>query len=677
MPVTDRRFAPVEEVIHGVLVRDPYRWLEDRSLPETEDWICERQQHCASYFSECGEMEAIRRRVREFLDIPVIDQPTRVGRLCFYRRRDHGREQPCIFVRDLKTGAERSLVDPSTKGPFASVGIYRISRDGSLLACVEGDGGSDRRSVSIVDVARGTPAGHQINPGYTRGLVFLNDASGYFYSQQEDSRSAQNAILRRSFDGRPDEVVFKAPALPGGRLTVIGDDLTIGAVWVHGGKDRELVEDLWTAEQGSALEWRPVFADRPLPFRLALRDGRLFAVSYEDAANGKVVELDRDGSEKQTIVPDSGTLLRQVAFVGDRIFTCSACAGRSPIRCWSLEGEEIAGPMVPDNETVTLLPAYGPCNSLFVARESFDRPIYISEYEPSLRLLRPWPDGSPHRHSDRLEVNETHYPANDGGSIPITLVARRSSANQAPAPVIMTSYGSFGVPSTPQFSVLVSILLDCGFLFAIPHIRGGGEFGGEWHRAGRRQNKQTSFDDFLAAAAWLRSEEIADPSRLAIFGGSNSGLLVAVAMIQRPELFHAVLCIAPLLDMIRYQRFDQSGKWKDEYGSCDCENDFQVLHSYSPYHRFHGNRPYPSVLFVTGDQDDRCNPAHVRKMTAMMLDNPMQTKPVLVDYTEERGHSPTLPLSVRVEALTRRIAFLLREVGVPFRMGEGHDPACI
>jgi prolyl oligopeptidase len=256
-------------------------------------------------------------------------------------------------------------------------------------------------------------------------------------------------------------------------------------------------------------------------------------------------------------------------------------------------------------------------------------------------------------------------------------VARRFPTPRTSAPVILTSYGSFGVGSTPQFSVLVSVLLECGFLFALPHIRGGGEFGGEWHRAGRGQNKQTSFDDFLAAAAWLRSEGIADPKRLAIFGGSSSGLLVAAAMTQRPNLFRAVVCIAPLLDMVRYQRFDQAGKWKDEYGNCDRREDFEVLHSYSPYHRFQGNRPYPSVLFVTGDQDDRCSPAHVRKMAALMLDNPRQTEPVLVDYTGQRGHSPALPLSLRVEALARRIAFLLHETEVPFRKGDRNDHASL
>jgi prolyl oligopeptidase len=227
-----------------------------------------------------------------------------------------------------------------------------------------------------------------------------------------------------------------------------------------------------------------------------------------------------------------------------------------------------------------------------------------------------------------------------------------------------------------MFSVLVALLLDCGAHFALPHIRGGGEFGNGWHNAGRRRNRQTSFDDFFAAAEWLCREGITSPSQLAIFGGSNSGLLVGVAMTQRPELFRAVLCIAPLLDMVRYEYFDQALKWREEYGSCENEEDFLALYAYSPYHRISANGEYPAVLFVAGDKDDRCTPAHVRKMAARLLGSTSQNGPVLVDYSIERGHSPVLPLSVRIEALARRVVFLCRELNLPFLRGDRHETVC-
>jgi prolyl oligopeptidase len=268
---------------------------------------------------------------------------------------------------------------------------------------------------------------------------------------------------------------------------------------------------------------------------------------------------------------------------------------------------------------------------------------------------------------------KTDYRSKDGVMVPITIASPGQMRPKLERPLIMTSYGGFGVSMTPQFSVLVAIMIELGASFALPHIRGGGEFGKAWHDAARRQNRQTAFDDFISAGEWLCSSQITTPERLAIFGGSNSGLLVGAAITQRPDLFRAALCIAPLLDMVRYERFDQAAKWTQEFGTVDDPEDFAVLHAYSPYHHVAENISYPSVLFVSGDQDDRCNPAHVRKMAARLQERCVQRSAVIVDYSKERGHSPVLPLSVRIEALARRIAFLCRELNMPVKFGGSHE----
>ena len=233
----------------------------------------------------------------------------------------------------------------------------------------------------------------------------------------------------------------------------------------------------------------------------------------------------------------------------------------------------------------------------------------------------------------------------------------------------MTSYGGFGVAMTPKFSVLVAVMMELGVIFALPHIRGGGEFGKAWHEAGRARNRQAAIDDFVAAADWLCKHRATTPSQLGIFGGSNSGLLVGAAMIQRPDLFSAVLCIAPLLDMVRYEHFDQAVKWHREYGTVEDPDDFRALYSYSPYHHVQQGTNYPATMFVSGDKDDRCNPAHVRKMAALLQERAAQESPVIVDYSDERGHSPVMPLSVRIVALTRRIAFLCHELKISLPNG--------
>ncbi|HXM93619.1 MAG TPA: prolyl oligopeptidase family serine peptidase [Candidatus Dormibacteraeota bacterium] len=222
----------------------------------------------------------------------------------------------------------------------------------------------------------------------------------------------------------------------------------------------------------------------------------------------------------------------------------------------------------------------------------------------------------------------------------------------------MTSYGAYGVSSTPQFSAFVACLLECGCLFALPNIRGGSEFGADWHEAARRRNRQVAFDDFLSAAEWLVTHHKTIPEKLAIFGGSNSGLLVGAALTQRPELFRAVICIAPLLDMLRYHLFVSRPAWREEFGTAQDAEDFAALSRYSPYHRVGIGVAYPAVMFVSGHLDRNCHPMHARKMTARLQAASSSRFPVVLDYSEARGHAPVLPLSKRISSLTDRLAFL-------------------
>jgi prolyl oligopeptidase len=339
-----------------------------------------------------------------------------------------------------------------------------------------------------------------------------------------------------------------------------------------------------------------------------------------------------------------------------------------------LQGEERPQVNFPLEGTVRWLHDLGDGSSLFLSCESFTQPPEIFEYIPASGALTVWYERPSSQAFTSVKVRRTTYTSLDETEIPITLVGRHPPSDAESAiPVIMTSYGGFGVPMTPQFSVLVTLLLECGTLFALPHIRGGGDFGKMWHDAGRKRGRQKSIDDFVAAADWLCREGVTTPLQLGMFGGSNSGLLVAAAMTQRPDLFRAVLCIAPLLDMVRYEHFDEAAKWSDEYGTCQNREDFLALLSYSPYHQVRDDLGYPSVLFVSGDKDDRCNPAHARKMAARLLENREQAATVLLDYSGERGHSPVLPLNVRIDALARRMAFLCRELNLSFSDGGVHE----
>jgi len=265
--------------------------------------------------------------------------------------------------------------------------------------------------------------------------------------------------------------------------------------------------------------------------------------------------------------------------------------------------------------------------------------------------------------SSSVEVNQVSYPSKDGTQIPMFLICQKERGSRQ-LPTFLTGYGGFGASITPQFAAYAAFLIEHGFLFAVANLRGGAEFGRQWHLAGRRHNRQNAIDDFIAAAEWLLSTGHTDLEGLAIGGGSNAGLLVGAALTQRPDLFRAVICLGPLLDMLRYHKFDMAQRWVEEFGSTDDPDDFRALRAYSPYHNVRAGIAYPAAMLITGDADSRCNPMHARKMTAALQAATSSQRTVLLDYRRTWGHVAVQPLTARIEALTDRLAFICQELGV-------------
>lgn len=657
-----------EDLIHGIAVSDPYRWLEDPGSPETEVWVREQQQRCNAYFSTCPELSVVEFRVRKYLDVEVVDQPARVCDRYFYRKRCEGHEQGSICVREGMSGTESVLVDPAMEGRFVSVGIYRISHDASLLAYEVKHGGEDRTEIRILDVNRGIDLPDSIPLGYARGFAFAKD--GYFYAQDTEASSLEHTIRYHRFGSTtPDRVVFRVPRTAGGRLVLTGNAHRLGAIWMRP-QGQDMVASLATTSIEEVPTWHEVFCERRLPYGTILYRGRILAVETA-SKRSRVIELSSDGCEMRTLIPENDGLLKQLVIARDRIFVNYLFeSGTTTMEVWLITGERLGSVFLPKGGTIQILPVYDEnAARVFYTYESFDTPPTIYEYCVQANTSRVWHQRGPADRTRACSLREVGITSKDGAALRLTLVSPARDRMGASVPVIMTSYGGFGVSMTPQFSVLVAIMMELGAVFAIPHIRGGGESGKEWHDGGRARNRQLSFDDFIAAAEWLCRQGLTTPGQIGIFGGSNSGLLVAAVMTQRPDLFGAVLCIAPLLDMVRYESFDQAVKWRREYGTVEDPDDFRALYAYSPYHRIADEVNYPAILFVSGDKDDRCNPAHVRKMAARLQERSAQKSPVIVDYSEERGHAPVLPLSVRVPALARRVAFLCRQLRIPVTSG--------
>lgn len=657
-------FKPAEEIIHGVLVRDPYRWLEERNLPETEQWIRNQQERFEDYFDGCPDLDVIRSRVREYLDVEIVDQVTKIAERYYYRRRSRGEEQASIFSFDPQMAIERRLVDPLRYGPFYSVSIHQISKDGRFLAFELRHGGEDARSIHFIDVDRSLILPDKIEAGYPRGLAFTPDGKGFFYCHELLADTQEHTVNLHLFnESVADLTVFRLARTRGDRLVLTADFKHLGVV-VSRQVVGEYVIDFWIADLHQPDHWELVFAKKKAPFYPFLAYGRLFAISFECCPNGRLIEFDKNGRELRVIIPEQPSPIRQLVISGDRFFASYIEKLTPRISSWAISGEPLGHIDLPAGGSVRLLSNFNEEGAVFYSYESFSQPLIIFEYLPGSSRSEIWHMRQTPGTQASYKVKETQYPSKDGTRIPITLVQSKPEADY-PAPAIVTSYGGFGVSASPQFSALAAIMMELGAIFVLPHIRGGGEMGIAWHHAARGRERQVAFDDFIAAQEWLLKEGVTTVDKLAIVGGSNSGLLVAAAMTQRPDLFRAVLCVAPLLDMVRYERFDRAIHWREEYGTAEDKGDFNALYAYSPYHHIQEEENYPSVLFVTGDKDDRCNPAHVRKMAARLKERSAQANPVLVDYSEQRGHSPALPLSVRIEALARRISFLCRELGIP------------
>ena len=657
-----------QEVLHGCLISDPYRWLEERASPRTASWLEMQRQKADRYFEACEGVDELRMQVRALLDRDEVTQPVRVDHRLFFRRRNTNQEQGCICVSHLDTGTVKILVDPPEEDPLSSAHIHGLTVDGSLLAFAVAHGGPDTREIRFVDTDRGQILSDRLPSGRHRGLSFFLDQKGFYYSHDKADVqwSKTHSIRSHPFGMKEQEEreIFSAPRSGLSKLILLADEVHLGALYVHV-VNRVPKSDLYLTPRDCDTGWTLFAGGLPGSTSVTLRHGEVFLCRVNENYK-RFLEGFTPGREgARTIIPAAGESLLDISIRKHCIYSRHFDGFESRLHVWGLDGRHLGTVDAPPRGTIQMCPTFGSTtDTLFYTYESFDSPPQIFRFDPDTWKSRPCFEASSANETRHCLSVRTSYPTKDGVDIPITLVTDRRFPKLHDRFTLMTSYGGFGVSMTPQFSVLATVMLELGAILVVPHIRGGGEGGTSWHQAAVGVNRQTAFDDFIGAAEWLCREGITSPSKLAIFGGSNSGLLVAAVNTQRPDLFRAVLCIAGLLDMVRYEQFDRSARWRSEFGSVANEAEFHALRSYSPYHRVTEFTDYPAALFVSGDQDDRCNPAHSRKMTARLQQRKAQRNPIVLDYTAYRGHSPLLPLSIRVEALTFRLAFLCRELGI-------------
>jgi prolyl oligopeptidase len=652
-----------------VSVTDPYRWLEDQDSLRTRQWIEEQTQYAREYLDHLPGRQKIRERIREFLAVETYDSLQKAGNRYVFRKRLPNQEQPCICLREGADGEDQLLVDAADHGAgkYTAVKPLRVSPDGRLLLFEVKEGGERTGTFKLIEIESRRTLPDVLPRGYLRGFAFAPDRKSFCYVHEPANRkepyrhAAYHHVLGTEFS--KDREIFFAGEGEKLRLCLTSDATRIGFL-VYRFLDKTRT-DFYVQPWESETAPEHVLRDADHSFGPMFFRGRILAITDRNAPNLRIVELrSRPGAEHEwmDLIPESDSRILQWAVAGERILILTGKDMDRHIRVFDFTGRKTEEVSVNPEETFRIAGAAPESDEVFLERESFMDPIRIVRYSPERKECALWAKKNVPAGSSDFGHTQTWYPSKDGTKIPMYLVGRSEVITGGCHPAIMTSYGGYGVSMTPQFSVFVAFLIERGCLFALPNIRGGSEFGAAWHNAAKRRNRQTAYDDFLSAAEWLIQMGRTTAAKLAIFGGSNSGLLVGAAMTQRPDQFRAVVCMVPMLDMLRYHLFDNSHVWSEEFGTAEDREDFEALRRYSPYHQVRDGVPYPATMIVSGDADRNCNPLHARKMTARLQAANSSGLPVFLDYSPFRGHSPVLPLSERVEALTDRMTFLCEQL---------------
>jgi prolyl oligopeptidase len=660
--------SPIEVVtdfLHGVPIADPYRWLEDQDSPRTRAWIAEQTRYARNYLDAIPRRDLIRRRIREFLAVETYDSLQKAGDRYFFRKRLPDQEQPSIYMRVGADGEDCLLVDPQewATGNHTAVTPITVSPDARLLLFEVKEGGERTGAFALLDIEARKRLPDFLPRGYLRGFAFAPDGKSFYYIHE--AIEAKRPFYRAAYlhvlgtPANEDQEIFFAGEDEKIRLALFSDSRRL-VLLLYRFLEKTLTDIYLRSFEGTAL-LEPIFRGIDYSLGLRLVGDRIFAITDRDAPNRRIVEirLREDGQHAWIdIVPETHIPIGTWLVVGERLFVSYTKQMKHTIRIFDFSGKALGELPIHSDETFRMVFGSPDSDELLVETESFTEPIGIFRYSAKTNERALWAKKSIPFDSTDYSYSQVWFMSKDGTRIPMYLVGHRDVLTRTGNPTIMTSYGGYGVSMTPQFSVFVAFLMERGCLFALPNIRGGSEFGVAWHEAAKRRNRQTAYDDFLCAAEWLIDSGRTAHDKLAIFGGSNSGLLVGAALTQRPDLFRAAVCMVPMLDMLRYHLFDNAHVWKEEFGSTDDPDDFAALAKYSPYHQVRQGTAYPATMIVSGDADRNCNPLHARKMTARLQTANVSEHPIFLDYSKFRGHSPVLPLSERLEALTDRMAFL-------------------
>ncbi|MEO7371608.1 MAG: prolyl oligopeptidase family serine peptidase [Ilumatobacteraceae bacterium] len=659
-----RRGADVE-LLHGVQVADPYRWLEDGDSQEVAAWVALHNERTNQALEARPIWAKWHERLSALTALPTVAGARVVGESLFVLGRAAGADQFSLVVQSAAdpTVAPRTLLDPADRAADGAVAIdwYEPSSDGSLVAIGLSEGGTEQSTLAVIDVATGRHLADSIPNTRASTIAWMPDNSGLWYLRYpEDDAYNRHAFFHElGTDPTTDPIVFDAlPTPESWPDVVVSDDGRHLLVTMLVGWDR-IDAHLLDVASGA---WREVISGVAAQSSFFFHAGELYGVTSRDASNGRIIAASLDNpSEWRTIVAERDVVLTSAASYGERLLAVSSNAAVDTVEVWNVDGT--LDTTVADLGLISVQSLDTDGSTAFIVVASFVAPPTL--YRVIDGRAQRWSAPTDESVVPDLSVTQTTYRSPDGTDIGLFVMHRADVEPSTQTPLILTGYGGFAIAESPAWVVRGAAWCAAGGVFAVAGLRGGYEHGEAWHRAGRRANKQNVFDDFHAAGDWLVAQGYTSSDLLAIEGGSNGGLLMGAAVTQRPDLARAVHCAVPLLDMIRFPRFLIARLWTDEYGDPEVAEEFGWLHAYSPYHHVTDGAEYPAVLFTTAEGDSRVDPLHARKMAARLTaaSSSQEQRPILLRQSGRSGHGQGKPANMRVRDDADVLTFLSWQLG--------------
>ncbi len=677
----DTRRVDHVDVYHGVEVADPYRWLEDdvRVSPDVADWVRRQNEVTFAYLESLPERAAIEERLTELWDVERFGVPQKVGGQYVYTKNDGLQNQSTLYIADSFDTDGEVLLDPNSWSEDGTVALggTSFSEHGRYLAYAVAAAGSDWRTWRVMEISTRAILDDEVEwSKYSRSVSWTKDERGFFYTRYDEPSSDdqfqgltlnQKIFYHRVGTGQAEDVlVYQRPDEPswefGTDVTDDGRYLIISASVGTDDRYRVLYRDL-TEPYGVALDLIDNF-DHDYSF--AGSRGTIFYFKTSlDAPNKRLIAIDIANPAQENwkeIIPEKDEPLAWVSIVNNQLIAEYLRDAVTKISIYALSGRPVR-----DVEFSTIGSAYGfsgkPSDTeTFYSFSSYATPPSVYRYDmktgESQLLRRASVDFDP----DDYEVKQIFYKSKDGTRVPMFITHKKNIQRDGDNPTLLYGYGGFNISLTPRYSPARIAWMERGGVYVVANLRGGGEYGENWHQAGTKLNKQNVFDDFIAAAEYLIEKGYCASDSLAIQGGSNGGLLVGAVMNQRPELFGAALAAVGVMDMLRFHRFTAGRYWVDDYGSADDPEEFDALYTYSPYHNIREGLEYPPTLITTADHDDRVVPGHSFKYTAALQRAQAGDGPTLIRIETDAGHGAGKPTSKRIQEIADQYAFVLHHL---------------